>query len=244
MNGTGAKLVVHGSLSAQDEYELPEGTTKIGREAFNDIVLYDPEVSRNHALIRFHEGRFVIEDLGSTNGTFVNGRRITAPAPLHNGDAIDMGEGVSATFYNSADSIVETAVQAGEQDDLDRTMAEPENPAGAMLAPTAKEPAYVPPTVAPAEDPVYQPPAVEQAEVRQTVLEHEPVPQPIAPPEQEFEQELTSNRRRYFVISGCLFFLFIVACAASLFLLDSLAPDFLYCGPAQPLSELVGLSCS
>ncbi len=227
MNRTGAKLVVHGSLSAQDEYELPEQTTKIGREAFNDIVLYDPEVSRNHALIKFHEGRYIIEDLGSTNGTFVNGRRITGPAPLHNGDAIDMGEGVSATFYGSTDPLVETMIQSGEQDDSDRTIAEPESPPGAVLAPTT-------------EEPVYEPPPVKEAEVRQTVLEYESVPQPIAPP----EQELASNRRRYFLVSGCLFFLFVVACAASLFLLDSLAPDFLYCGPVQPLSELAGLNCS
>jgi predicted component of type VI protein secretion system len=227
MNGTGAKLVVHGSLSAQDEYELPERTTKIGREAFNDIVLYDPEVSRNHAHIKFHEGRYIIEDLGSTNGTFVNGRRITAPVPLHDGDAIEMGEGVNATFYSSADPLGETIIHADEQDDLDKTIAEPESVTGAILAPTTKEP-------------VYEPPPAEQTDLRQTELEYDSIPQPTAPP----EQQLTSNRRRYFLVSGCLFFLFVVACAASLFLLDSLAPDFLYCGPARPLSELVGLNCS
>jgi predicted component of type VI protein secretion system len=239
MNGTGAKLVVHGSLSAQDEYELPEGTTKIGREAFNDIVLYDPEVSRNHALIKFHEGRYVIEDLGSTNGTFINGRRITAPMPLHNGDVIDMGEGVSATFYGLSGSIVETVVQAEEQDDLDKTMAEPETPIDVSLAPTAEEPLYVPQAATQVEDPEYEPPAVQQAELKQTVLEQEEFPQTITPP----EQELPTNRRRYLAVSSCLFFLFIVACAASLFLLDSLAPDFLYCGPARPLAELAGLNC-
>lgn len=227
MNESGAKLVVHGNLSAQDEYELPQRTTKIGREAFNDIVLYDPEVSRNHAHIQYHQGRYIIEDLGSTNGTFVNGKRITAPVPLHNGDTIEMGEGVSTTFYSSTDIINETVVRTDNQEDFAKTVAEPEGLSGASLAPTKQES-------------VYEPPPAVQPDIQPTQLEYEQVPQF----DQPVEEELASNRRRYLLVTGCLFFLFIVACGASLFLLDALAPDFLYCGPAQPLSELVGLNCS
>ena len=52
----------------------------------------DPELSRHHAeLIRDPDGQFAIEDLSSTNGTFVNGERLTAPTVLAAGDVIDLG---------------------------------------------------------------------------------------------------------------------------------------------------------
>jgi uncharacterized membrane protein YdfJ with MMPL/SSD domain len=51
----------------------------------------DPELSREHARISVVDGTLVIEDLGSSNGTFVNGTRIEAPTPLHSGDRIKVG---------------------------------------------------------------------------------------------------------------------------------------------------------
>ncbi len=62
----------------------------IGREG-TDIVLADPEVSRRHAAIREHGDGIAIEDLGSTNGTYVNQRRITAPAEVGAGDRVRVG---------------------------------------------------------------------------------------------------------------------------------------------------------
>jgi hypothetical protein len=53
-----------------------------------------------------------------------------------------------------------------------------------------------------------------------------------------------NNRRMIFLGCGCLFFLVIFACAASLFLADSLFPDVLYCGPGRALFELAGLGLS
>ena len=60
------------------EQSLQEGAT-IGREGC-DVNLMDPEVSRRHATIRDQGGSLAIEDLGSTNGTYVNDARTTSPS--------------------------------------------------------------------------------------------------------------------------------------------------------------------
>src|SRR3954447_2889621 len=65
----------------------------IGREG-TDIVLPDPEVSRRHAAVRVDGGSVAIEDLGSTNGTFVNDERITGVRTLRDGDMVRFGNTV------------------------------------------------------------------------------------------------------------------------------------------------------
>jgi len=67
------------------------GVINIGRDPSNDLVLPDGKVSRNHAQIRQERGWFVIYDLNSTNGTFVNGRRITRQV-LRHGDMVKVGD--------------------------------------------------------------------------------------------------------------------------------------------------------
>jgi ABC transport system ATP-binding/permease protein len=71
---------------------LEPGAT-IGREGC-EIVLPDPEVSRRHAVLRDAESGLLIEDLGSLNGTFVNGERIAAPVALQPGDTVQLGNTV------------------------------------------------------------------------------------------------------------------------------------------------------
>ena len=66
---------------------------KIGRTEENAIVLPDDMVSRNHAMIQQLEGgEFYLIDMGSRNGSFVNGRRLTAPVALRDGDRLSFGE--------------------------------------------------------------------------------------------------------------------------------------------------------
>jgi hypothetical protein len=80
--GTATGEVVSLSLAA---------TTSIGRAKANDIVLEDLSVSSQHCRVRPEEGRFVLHDLKSTNGTFVNERRVTRH-PLAEGDVVKVGE--------------------------------------------------------------------------------------------------------------------------------------------------------
>jgi serine phosphatase RsbU (regulator of sigma subunit) len=75
----------------------------IGRGAAVSIALTDASVSRRHAMLEFKNGAWQVQDLGSFNGTFVNGRRISQPAPLENGDAVRIGS-VQCTFADEAAS--------------------------------------------------------------------------------------------------------------------------------------------
>lgn len=87
-----ATLVVRQGPQAGMSYPLAGNQIVIGREEGMDIALQDPESSRRHALVSWRGGQFVIEDLGSTNGTFVNGVQITSPQVLNPGDSIGIGQ--------------------------------------------------------------------------------------------------------------------------------------------------------
>lgn len=69
---------------------LPEGEVTLGRNPICDIVLSEEQISRQHAKLVVHDGVVSIEDLGSNNGTFVNGERITSHA-LSGGEVITIG---------------------------------------------------------------------------------------------------------------------------------------------------------
>ncbi len=87
-----AHLVVSkGPLTGQ-RLEL-EGELVIGREGA-PVTIDDSELSRRHAAVRPVMGGFEVEDLGSLNGTFVNGQRINIPTRLNGGDSIKVGQSV------------------------------------------------------------------------------------------------------------------------------------------------------
>jgi hypothetical protein len=64
---------------------------EVGRGRELDVVLLDPEVSRRHARFQSQNGIVYIDDLHSSNGTFLNGRRVTEAIEIREGDAIDVG---------------------------------------------------------------------------------------------------------------------------------------------------------
>jgi pSer/pThr/pTyr-binding forkhead associated (FHA) protein len=72
-------------------FPLQEAATTVGRSSSNDIVFDDPLVSSRHAQISYEDGRFWIEDLKSTNGTMVNGEKITDKIALKDGYLIKIG---------------------------------------------------------------------------------------------------------------------------------------------------------
>lgn len=77
------------STGQTHDYMLAEGATaSIGRLESNDICIKEQHVSRQHAVISYRDGIFTITDLGSANGVYINGERISEPFPLASGDEI------------------------------------------------------------------------------------------------------------------------------------------------------------
>ena len=73
------------------EYEL-SGDIRLGRGKENDVVLPDPFASNHHAAIHLRNGQYWLEDMGSRNGTLLNGMLLTKPAVLANSDQIKVGD--------------------------------------------------------------------------------------------------------------------------------------------------------
>ncbi|MBN1681588.1 MAG: FHA domain-containing protein [Anaerolineae bacterium] len=95
---TSFRLIVRRGPQPNQVYELNKGIITLGRDITNDIVINDPEVSRHHSRLTQGGGGFTFEDLGSTNGTFINGQRLTGARPLSNGDMIGLGETVTLAY--------------------------------------------------------------------------------------------------------------------------------------------------
>ena len=81
------------------EHPLTGEIITIGRAVESDIVVTSRRVSREHACVRREGRRAMLEDLGSTNGTFLNDERVLAPAALHEGDRIQIGD-VTLVFHD------------------------------------------------------------------------------------------------------------------------------------------------
>lgn len=73
------------------EYNLCRFATSVGRSISCDIVLTDKSVSRQHAIVYCLKGKFFVEDVGSTNGTLMNGKAITSRVEINPGDEIKLG---------------------------------------------------------------------------------------------------------------------------------------------------------
>jgi DNA-binding winged helix-turn-helix (wHTH) protein len=76
---------------------LGDGDHVVGRDSDVELFIDSPSVSRRHALIRVSGSHATLEDLGSKNGTLIGSRRIDAPTPLADGDAINVGA-IKLTF--------------------------------------------------------------------------------------------------------------------------------------------------
>jgi predicted component of type VI protein secretion system len=115
----------------------------IGRDSSNQVAINDAEISRKHARLTFQGGKFVLEDLGSTNGTFVNGQRLAGPVVLKPGDVVSLGEQI-VLMYDAINM------------DPGATMAAPRR--AAHMAPSMPAQAAVP-TAAPPYSPAAEAPA-------------------------------------------------------------------------------------
>ncbi|MCK4317111.1 MAG: FHA domain-containing protein, partial [Anaerolineae bacterium] len=107
----GFRLVMSQGPQPGQMFSLEKDSTSLGRDPGNDIMIDDPQVSRQHARIMRQGGLMVIEDLGSTNGTFVNGVRLTGSHTLASGDMIGLGDVVALTYYGVGIAATETVVR-------------------------------------------------------------------------------------------------------------------------------------
>jgi pSer/pThr/pTyr-binding forkhead associated (FHA) protein len=124
-------LVRSGSLKGK-RLTVRNPVVNIGRGDYNDLVIPEPSVSASHAKLQRREGIWVLTDLGSTNGTFVDGERLTEETPLGPGATIRFGE--VATLFESTDDTtgiqqrVGTRMVEGLRTPPEREAASPRRP--------------------------------------------------------------------------------------------------------------------
>ncbi len=111
MNSGGTfQLVIRRGPQPGEIFPISGTVMTIGRDARNDIVINDPEVSRQHAQLSLQAQGYLITDQGSTNGTFVNGTRLTAPYRLTDGDEVGLGETVVLGYRVAAPEAIATVM--------------------------------------------------------------------------------------------------------------------------------------
>ncbi len=97
------KLIINDSTTPSREFELIRPEIIIGRDPNVDLSLPSPSVSRRHARLTRDGNGYSLEDLGSSNGTFLNGERLTGRQSLHSGDQIRLGQAITLTYEAPAD---------------------------------------------------------------------------------------------------------------------------------------------
>ena len=111
---SGAYLVVRSAGRWSDVFRLsPPGEVVLGRASSNQIVIRTEQASRQHSRIRWVSPSWTIEDLGSRNGTYVNGQKLTGPQELTDGDVIEIG-GFVVNFVRRIDGGVGAPVTTGD----------------------------------------------------------------------------------------------------------------------------------
>ncbi len=85
-------VVLRGDVEQGKRVKLRGSGHTVGRSQEADIIINDPYASDFHARDSAQDGQTRVEDLGSTNGTYVNGRRITAPTGVVKGDTVQIGK--------------------------------------------------------------------------------------------------------------------------------------------------------
>jgi pSer/pThr/pTyr-binding forkhead associated (FHA) protein len=95
--GDNPVLIIRDQENREEIYDIPNGVTLIGRAPENDIILLESKISRRHARITREGSGCTLEDLGSSNGTWLNGERTPPhkPLPLHENDLLKIGQTIA-----------------------------------------------------------------------------------------------------------------------------------------------------
>lgn len=129
------QLVVRKGPKMGQIFPLDNASLIIGRDPMSDILLNDPEVSRQHVRLTRSAQGYLLEDLGSTNGTYVDGQRLSSEArALQPGQSVSIGSGVRLVY--------ERVGTAGAGEDTLVDTASPVATAGGANASWEEEPEY------------------------------------------------------------------------------------------------------
>ena len=163
--GPSFQIVLRSGPTPGKTFPLVKSEIFIGRDLSNDVVINDPEISRRHARIYIQDGTFVLEDLGSTNGSSVSGQRLVSPYTLHPGEVITLGERITLVF-ETVELEESTTVSTGS-----------------LKQPAATQPES-PPIQAPVQTPAYPPPSSSYEQRPSYQSRPEPAQQypPVSPP--------------------------------------------------------------
>lgn len=98
MSPSSFRFIVRTGPNPGAVFDLVGDVIMVGRDVSNDIVIADAEISRQHTRLTRTPDGYLLEDLGSTNGTYVNGERLMAPRLMTPGDLVGFGGTVTMTF--------------------------------------------------------------------------------------------------------------------------------------------------
>jgi pSer/pThr/pTyr-binding forkhead associated (FHA) protein len=128
-----------------DSIELPRGETLVGRDVGCSLRFNDPAVSRRHMRFIHRADEAFVEDLGSANGTLLNGRAVKAPLRVHEGDQITVGSRtlIVRVITNDVEMPNTLVISASELDELEGDTVLDRVPPVSQRAPTGQH-RYVP----------------------------------------------------------------------------------------------------
>lgn len=209
MSQVSARLVVQRGPQPNQTFDLLDETISIGRSPANTISIADPEISRKHAQIIWQGDGYALEDLGSTNGSFVNKRRIMGSTPLHHGDVIELGEAISLLYLvEPAEAI--TVITESEMD------------TGPLPVPVRRS----------APEPINQPP------VEPDPQHYEPVPVPVPETVEETPRGF-SCQQQILLGCGAIILMLFCCVATLYFLDAYDQGRLLYCGPLRSFWQFI-----
>jgi hypothetical protein len=209
-------LLVRSGPNTGKVYPLEGPEIIIGREASNGVAINDAEVSRKHAKLVLQGSTYAIQDLGSTNGTFINGQRVAGSQVLNPGDTVSFGANI-VLLYEAVIDPNATMISSAQ---IPRTIIPVNKP-----APT---PAPVPvPALTPAPVPVIAPIPSYSGQVPTGPL-------PIAAP-------LKKKKFPIWLIFVIVLIIIICACVGFFLIIDQLN---LWCKVVPFLVPLLGGTCA
>ena len=198
-------VVITEKGGAQRRMEFDKSEVTIGRVQGNDIILPKGNVSKRHSRIVLKDSRFIVVDLKSTNGTYVNGRKITSPLVVKPGDKVYIGDFILTVEDLGAAAYPDAAAappRPGPPPLRSSPPPAPSAPSPAVpvpSAPSAPAPIGPPPSSggppplqpsAPAPQPAAPPPSAPQPAPAPVQVAPAPAPAPqpqVAPPEDQFQ---------------------------------------------------------